>query len=101
MKTFSPHKLVLFKMKDCAPCLNASMTLDKVIHKHPEFVPYSSQLWKENHPSLVATYELELFPTLIILNSDLDEINRITGSKNLTEDFWWKILTSIHHSETQ
>jgi len=77
------------------------MTLDKVIHKHPEFVPYTSQLWKENHPSLVESYELELFPTLIILNSDLDEINRITGSKNLTEDFWWKILTSIHHSETQ
>ena len=94
MRTFDPHKLVLFKMKDCTPCLNASVALDKVLKKHPEFIPYTSQLWKENHPAL-----LELFPTLIILDKALDEISRVVGSKKLTEEFWLSMLTITHSRE--
>lgn len=101
MGTFNPHKLVLFKMKDCTPCLNASTALDKVLKKHPEFIPYTSQLWKENHPALVISYKLELFPTLIILDKALDEINRVVGSKKLTEEFWLSLLTITHSREKQ
>jgi hypothetical protein len=86
-------------MKNCAPCLNASAALDKVLKKHPEFTSYTSQLWKENHPSLVVSYELELFPTLIILDKALDEINRVVGSKKLTEEYWLEMLTITHSRE--
>ena len=99
MKIFNPHKLVLFKKQDCAPCLNAAMALDKVLEKHPEFRAHVSQLWQENHSSLVATYSMDLFPTLLILDNNGLEITRKVGAKELSEDFWWKTLTTIHHKE--
>lgn len=75
------------------------MTLDKVLTKHPEFRTHITQMWQENHSALVAAYELNLFPTLIILDKDSDEISRKVGSKELTVNFWWKTLTAIHHKE--
>jgi len=99
MTTSNPHKLVLFKKKDCAPCNQAEGNLNSILEKHPKFRQYVTQMWTEYHPALVAAYELTLFPTLLILDTDLNEMARHVGSNKMTKDFWFKALTTIHHKE--
>lgn len=100
MKTFKIHKLVLFKMKNCAPCLNAAKALDAVLEKNPEYKEHVTQLWKENHRALVAAYELKVFPTCLALDATLDEVDRRIGSKELSEEYWKETLSTIHQLES-
>ena len=68
------------------------MTLDE----HPELEHYISVLQKENHPSLVEAYKLKLYPTLICLDSDGDEISRKVGQKYIDHYFFTRALKRIH-----
>lgn len=96
MTTSSPHKICLFKKEDCAPCTGASEALDRVLERHPEYSYIVTVFKKENHPALVAAYELEMYPTAIIFDVDTHELARKIGGKFLTYDWWSAALTAIH-----
>ena len=98
METSKAHKLLLFKKENCAPCLNVALELDKVLTYHPEYSNHITVLQKENHAALVEAYKLEMYPTLIVLDHNLDELTRTVGQKNLTEKFFWKSLTALHNT---
>lgn len=98
--TSNPHKLVLFKKQGCPPCIKAKAALDKVLFEYPKFEECISVLQKENHPALVAAYELQLYPTVLILDQQLDEIDRRVGGNSLTEDWWFTALFTVYNNRT-
>ncbi len=49
---------------------------------------------KENHSALVAAYELNLYPTLLVVNSEGIELDRVVGGKNVREQLL-NILNTI------
>jgi hypothetical protein len=88
----------LFKKEDCAPCIGASEALNRVLEEHPEYSYIVTVFKKENHPALVAAYELEMYPTAIIFDVDTHELGRKIGGRFLTFDWWSAALSAIHNS---
>ena len=77
---------VLFTKTNCKPCLQTKQHLDEVIERDERFYEVISTLAIENHSALRSAYELDLFPTLIIVDQnakgpDSNEIERIVGGK--------------------
>ena len=97
MTTSNPHKLIFFAKEDCAPCLNTKIALDDVLLLHPEYRDLVTVMAKENHPSLVAAYDLEMYPTVIIFDENNQEITRRIGQHNLTREWWFAALSSIYN----
>ena len=56
-----------------------------------------SVLYKENHPALIYSFNIQLTPTLLIFNKDIDEIARITNEELLTVPFFRKALLLAGH----
>jgi hypothetical protein len=100
MTTSKPYRICLFKKEGCAPCFAASEALDRVLALHPEYDYIITTFQKENHPALVAAYELELYPTAIIFDSGTNELGRKIGGKFITFDWWSAALSAIHGSRT-
>ena len=100
MTTSKPHKIVFFAKENCAPCLNTKVALDDVLKVHPEYSEIVTVLQKENHSALVAAYELELYPTVIIFDEEMNEITRRIGQRHLTRDWWFAALSSIYARRT-
>ena len=73
-------KAVLFTKENCAPCLNLKASLARLPDDKTEHLTIMNS---ENHPALVAAYELEKFPTLLLLNTEGEEITRIIGGKKI------------------
>jgi hypothetical protein len=96
MTTSNPHKICLFKKAGCAPCANALEALKTVLAAHPEYHYIVTVFQKENHPALVAAYELSLYPTAIIFDKETNELARKVGGKFLTVDWWSSALYAIH-----
>jgi hypothetical protein len=97
MTTSKPSKIVFFAKEDCAPCLNTKDALNDVLRLHPEYNPLVTVLQKENHSALVAAYELDMYPTVIIFDEEMNELSRRIGQRNLTYDWWLAALTSIYN----
>lgn len=95
MTTSKPARLVFFKKKGCEPCKLANRELRQVLDQHPEYEPYVKVMFKENVPSLVAAYELELYPTVLIMDKDNNELSRKVGSSMLTQRWWYQALTAL------
>ena len=76
---------VLFTKEDCIPCILTKDLLSKILEKEPGFGNYLSVLHKENHSALVAAYELEMFPTLLVVDKHGDEVGRFVGGKKVRE----------------
>jgi hypothetical protein len=72
--------------------------LDRVLELHPEYSYIVTVFKKENHPALVAAYELEMYPTAIIFDVDTHELARKIGGRFLTFDWWSAALSAIHGS---
>ena len=100
METSKPYKLILYKKKNCAPCMNVGLILDPLLEAHPQYRPLITVLQKEHHTELVKEYNLNMNPTLIILDKDMNEISRKVGQKSLTHEFFWKALFLIHRNRT-
>lgn len=98
MKTFEgrPYKLVLFKKEGCGPCDQAAFCLNEALKDNPKYGEIVSVMQKENHSALVAAYELTLYPTVLILDKDNNEISRKVGARFLTTEWWLSALASIH-----
>lgn len=77
---------VLFTKTNCEPCQQTKQYLDRVIEQDECFYEVISTLAIENHSALREAYELNLFPTLIIVDQnahgpDTNELERIVGGK--------------------
>lgn len=96
MTTSKPYRIVLFKKEDCEPCAQALANLHKALNAHPDFHDYVAVLQKENHPALVVSYNLNLYPTAIIFDEDSEELARKVGVRYLSEDWWVLALSYIH-----
>lgn len=100
MEISKAHKVVLFKKEDCVPCENAAKSLDSVLDAYQEYEPYVSVLNKDNHPSLLETYKIDIFPTALVMDHDSVEITRVIGGKNLSPKWWQRALRTIHMHRT-
>ena len=76
------RKAVLFCKQGCPPC---DATKDFVFALKPHLTEYLSIMQKENHSALVAAYELNLYPTLLVIDKDGAEVDRVVGGKNVRE----------------
>ena len=94
-----PHRMILFKKKDCAPCAHAMRSLEEVLATNPDFRQHVVVLQKENHPALVASYELEQYPTVLVLDRSVDLIQKVQGGFKMTESWWFEALSLIHLAE--
>jgi thiol-disulfide isomerase/thioredoxin len=95
MTTSKPARLVFFKKEGCGPCDMAYSALQLVLAENPEYEQFVSVIQKENAPSLVAAYELELYPTVLIMDKDSNVLSRKVGSSSLTMRWWYQALTAI------
>jgi hypothetical protein len=91
---------VLFTKEECGPCFKTKVHLHTLINGHPELDEVISVLAKENHPALVAAYDLNLYPTLLITDQNIkgdesNEVQRIVGGKAIRESLE-EILTDIY-----
>ena len=77
--TTSRQHLVLFKKQDCPPCHRVSKKLESVLAREPELVHQISVLRKEYHSALLAAYEIDLFPTMLLVDGLGEELDRWVG----------------------
>ena len=96
MTTSDPRKLVFFKKEGCGPCELALARLQSVLTSNPEFEEHVTILQKENHTALVEAYELKMYPTVLILNQEMDEIGRKVGVNTMPSVWWYNALKTIH-----
>jgi hypothetical protein len=95
MKTSKPARLVFFKKEGCGPCDMAAKALKQVLDQHPDYSQYISIIQKEDAPALVAAYELQMYPTVLIMDKDSHELSRKVGSSYLTQRWWYQALDVI------
>lgn len=76
-------KAVMFTKEHCSPCIE---TKDYIKTFKDELLKYLVVLQKEHHSALVAAYELEKFPTLLLLNSKGEEVRRLVGGKDIQRE---------------
>ena len=81
----SKSRFVLFKKQDCAPCGRLQKYLDFYLPEHPEYEEHLSVLQIENHTALREAYGLDLFPTLLIVDDEGAEIDRVVGATRILE----------------
>lgn len=75
-------KAILFTKEDCAPCLNTKAYIEKELDQTLVY-DHLVVLKKEDHSALVAAYELTLFPTLLVVDKQGEEIHRIVGGNKI------------------
>ena len=100
MTSKSRRHAVLFTKDECAPCFKTKVHLHTLLNGYPELSDSISVLAKENHPSLVEAYNLNLYPTLIITDQNIkgdesNEVHRIVGGQAIRDQLE-DILTEIH-----
>ena len=81
----SKTRFVLFKKENCGPCARLQKYLDHYLPEHPEYAEHLSVLQIENHTALREAYDLNLFPTLLIVDDEGKEQDRIVGGKWIHE----------------
>lgn len=96
MKTSS--KAVLFTKEGCPPCLKLKEYIDTDLNADLAY-EHLVVMKKENHSALVAAYELHLFPTLLIVDKQGEEIHRVIGGKNIQSQLEY-ILKGIHEANS-
>ena len=88
------HRAVLFCKQNCGPC---EATKDFVFALRPQLTEYLSIMQKENHSALVVAYDLELYPTLLVVDEYGKELQKIVGGKNVRENLV-NILNTIRYN---
>jgi len=91
--TTSNHA-VLFTKQTCLPCTKTKDHLSEILRDQPGLGRYVSVLQKENHSALVEAYDLNLYPTLLVVYSLGEELARITGGQAVRDDIKG-ILTTL------
>ncbi len=74
-------KAILFTKEDCLPCAQTKLFINEQVSE--ALKEYLVILQKENHSALVAAYDLDRFPTLLLVNSQGEESSRIIGGQHI------------------
>ena len=91
MRTSRTHA-VLFTKEACAPCIQTKEFVYDVLEENLDLGETISFMKKENHSALVAAYELNLYPTLLITGPNGLEMDRVVGGKNIREVIKSKLI---------
>ena len=75
-------KAILFTKEDCPPCIKTKEFINSTIDEYLA-AEHLVVMKKENHSALVVAYGLEKFPTLLLVNSQGEEINRVIGGQTI------------------
>ena len=94
--TTSRQRAVLFTKEDCKPC---ELTKELVFALKPSLHENLSVMRKENHSALVEAYELELYPTLLIVDDHGEEISRIVGGQKIRDNIVNLLQTLNRHND--
>ena len=77
---------VLFTKEGCPPCNAVKTHLADLIESRAHTVDYISTLKKENHQALVEAYDLKLYPTLLIVDRNGEEQDRLIGGQLIKDN---------------
>jgi glutaredoxin len=75
----------LFTKEGCPPCIKTKEFAYDVIENNLDLAETLSFMRKEAHSALVEAYQLNLYPTLLIVGPNGLEIERIVGGKAVRE----------------
>ena len=95
MTTSSRTHAVLFTKEKCKPCTETKLFIGDFLDNYPGLANELSILKKENHSALVEAYELNLYPTLLIVGPNGTELDRVVGGAAI-RDVIERVLTEIH-----
>ena len=84
---------VLFTKDGCAPCVGAKEKLTEITEEHPNYWTAISVLQKKNHPALLVAYDIQKFPTLLVVDSLGEEQGRIVGANNIIKQLQGILFT--------
>ena len=79
MQTFKHSRAILFCKDDCLPCTLTRDKLQEILTDHPGYGANITKLRQETHPSLVGAYEVDKFPTLVIVDPLGEEQGKLIG----------------------
>ena len=60
--------------------------MTSVLEKNPGYGRHISVMNEKKYPVLVEEYKVNLFPTLLIIDSDGEEMGRLVGGRNIAMD---------------
>ena len=83
---------VLFTKEACPPCAKTKEHAYDVLENSLDLAETLSFMKKENHSALVEAYQLNLYPTLLIVGPNGLEIERIVGGKAVREVLEEKLI---------
>ncbi len=78
MQTSRTHA-VLFTKEACKPCIKTKSFIYDVLEENLSLTETLSFMKKENHSALVEAYELNLYPTLLIVGPNGLLIDKVVG----------------------
>ena len=81
----SKYHAVLFHQENCKPCTETHDLLNQLLTDEPDLGPYVSTMLKDNHSALIVAYELDTYPTLMVVDRDGEETFRMVGGKKIRE----------------
>lgn len=89
-------RATLFTKEDCAPCLTTKKYIyDNLCQDEADdrLLDVLTIMRKEDHPALVASFELNLFPVLVI-HEDGKAVNKVVGGSAIRGNLRY-ILTEL------
>ena len=90
--TTSRTHAVLFTKDKCKPCIQTKEFIYDLLENNLSLVDGLSFLKKENHSALVEAYELNLYPTLLIVGPNGTELDRVVGGAAIRDVIEKKLI---------
>ena len=94
----SKDHILLFTKEACPPCEQTKEFLFDTLEKNLELWQVVTVMRKEHHKTLVETYELDLFPTLLTVGPNGMEMDRVVGGKAVREVLEEKLIEVYRHN---
>ena len=92
MTTSSRLHAVLFTKEKCKPCIQTKEFIYDFLDNYLDLINELSILKKENHSALVEAYELNLYPTLLIVGPNGTELERVVGGAAIRDCIEKKLI---------
>lgn len=73
----------LFTTANCIPCTETKEYLQEVLESDNDLGNYISVMDRHNHASLVESYDLAIYPVLLIVGPNGIELDRVSGGKQI------------------
>lgn len=91
MQTSNDH-ILLFTKEGCPPCIKTKDLLNDLISLYPHLMEVVSVMRKEQHSTLVETYNLSLYPTMLVIGPDGMVLDEVVGGKDIRDILKEKLI---------